>query len=91
MTIDIDSVDFDIVIDEHSYELSRLALDCVMESIAAKFITLKTVYSALLQCLIDSGDNMLMSITVVRVFGQNVEQVLTFVILLPNDGVICCL
>ena len=90
MSVNINRVHLNVVIDEHSYKFSCLTFDCVMESIATKFITLKAVYSTLLQCLVDTSDDVLVRMTIVRILSQNMEQVLSLFILLAYYGIICC-
>ena len=60
MTILIDLIDLDVVVDQHSYDFNSLLLDSEVKRVVSMLITLEAVDTPSLQCLVDSCDDWVM-------------------------------
>ena len=66
-------------------------MDGVMERITAQIVCTLAVDTTGLQCIENTDNNGLLVLATLRIDGQNVHQVLPFVVLFLYNLVICCL
>lgn len=57
MTLIIDLIDLDIVIQEHPDKLRSVTLNSVVQSVVASFVILEAIDSSIFKGLVDSLDN----------------------------------